>query len=198
MVGLSRQEAWAWWENFVKRKISWSDIWHADASRLKFLVQSIYDVLPSPANLCTWGNEPNTTVSTVCRKKAHEDKLWVPVQGQSVMGATVGDTTRYLGRWSIQWTLQSARTVTSRRGGWFTPSKPACKINSCLLSIAQDWQWRVDIGERLKVPEQIATITLRPDLFLWSTETRQVLLIELTVPWEENINVACERKLEKY
>ena len=74
----------------------------------------------------------------------------------------------------------------------------ACKINSCLLSTAQDWQWRVDIGNRLKVPEQIATTTLRPDLILWSTETRQVLLIELTVTWEENIDVAYERKLEKY
>ena len=74
----------------------------------------------------------------------------------------------------------------------------ACKLNSCLLSTAQDWQWRVDIGNHLKVPKQIATTTLRPDLILWSTETKQVLLIELTVPWEENIEVACERKLEKY
>ena len=39
----------------MKRKISWADIWHADASHLKFLVQSVYDVLPSPANLFTWG-----------------------------------------------------------------------------------------------------------------------------------------------
>ena len=39
----------------MKRKISWSDIWHADASWLKFLVQSVYEVLPSPANLFTWG-----------------------------------------------------------------------------------------------------------------------------------------------
>ena len=78
------------------------------------------------------------------------------------------------------------------------PPLSARKLNSCLLSTAQDWQWRVDIGTRLKVPEQIATTTLRPDLILWSTETKQVLLIELTVPWEENIEVACERKLEKY
>ena len=55
MVGLCRQGAWTRWENFSKRKISWADIWHADASRLKFLVQSVYDVLPSPANLFTWG-----------------------------------------------------------------------------------------------------------------------------------------------
>ena len=73
-----------------------------------------------------------------------------------------------------------------------------CKINSCLLSTPQDWQWRVDIRERLKVTKKITTTTLRPDLILWSSETRQVLLIELTIPWEENINVACERKLKKY
>ena len=55
VVGLSWQGAWMRWENFVKRRISWSDIWHTDAIRLKFLVQSVYDVLPSPANLFTWG-----------------------------------------------------------------------------------------------------------------------------------------------
>ena len=37
-----------------------------------------------------------------------------------------------------------------------------------------------------------------PDLILWSTETRQAMLIELIVPSEENIEVASERKLEKY
>ena len=120
------------------------------------------------------------------------------------MGGTVGDTTRYWGRLLIRWTLQCVRTITSLKRGLFTSSKPVnappsgCKINSCLLSTAQDWQWRVDIGNRLKVPEQIATTILRSDLILWSTETKQVLLIELTVPWEENIEVACERKLEKY
>ena len=121
-----------------------------------------------------------------------------------MMGGAVGDTIRYLGRLPIQWTLQSVRTTTSRKRDRFTSSKPVnlpttsvCKINSCPLSTAQDWQWSVDIGERLKVPEQMAT-TLRPDLILWSTETRQVLLIELIVPWEENIDVACKRKLEKY
>ena len=60
------------------------------------------------------------------------------------------------------------------------------------------WQWRVDIGMGLKVLEQIETTTQQPDSILWSTETRQVAPIELTVSWEENIEVACERKLEKY
>ena len=77
MVGLCRQGAWTRLENFVKRKISWSDIWHADGSRLKFLVQSVYDVLPSPANLFTWGKSGIPS----CPLCAGKDTLWVPVQG---------------------------------------------------------------------------------------------------------------------
>ena len=72
MVGLCQQGAWTQWENFVKRKISWSDIWHADASRLKFLVQSVYDVLPSPANLFTWGKVEYHRVHCVSEKAHYE------------------------------------------------------------------------------------------------------------------------------
>ena len=142
------------------------------------------------------GEKRDTIVSTVCRK------MHIMSACPRALGATVGDTTRYWGRLLIQWTLQSVRTITDARPIYFIQASEcapsAYKINSCLLSTTQDWQWRVDIGNRLNVPEQIAAITLRPNLILWSTEKRQVLLIELTVPWEENIDVACERKLEKY
>ena len=70
-----------------------------------------------------------------------------------MIGGTVGDTTRYLGRWPFKWTLQSARTTKSLRRGRFTSSKPAnapspiaCKINSCLISTAPDWLGRVYPG----------------------------------------------------
>ena len=199
MGGRSWQGAWTWWENFVKRKISWSDIWHAEASRLKFL----YDVLPSPANLFTWGKSRIPSYP-LCAGKGTLRHI------MSACPRALGDG-RY--RWRHDQVLRTvADTVDAAipvnnykpeaRPIYFVQADEcptsACKINSCLLSTAQDWQWRVDIGERLKVPEQIATTTLWPDLILWSTETRQVLLIELTVPWEENIDVACERKLEKY
>ena len=76
-------------------------------------------------------------------------------------------------------------------------NQSACKLNFCLLSTVRDWQLRVGIRKRSKVPEQIAATTLRPDLILLSTVTWQVVLMELTVPWEENIDMAFERKLEK-
>ena len=203
MVGLCRQGAWTRLENFVKRKISWANIWHADASQLKFLAQSVYDVLPSPANLFTWGKSGIPS----CPLCAGKDTL------RHIMSACPRALSDGRYRWRHDLVLRTvadtvdaairannykpeARPIYFVQAGESPPS--ACKINSCLLSTTQDWQWRVDIGNCLKVPEQIATTTLRPDLILWSTETKQVLLIELTVPWEENIEVASERKLEKY
>ena len=52
----------------------------------------------------------------------------------------------------------------------------------------------VDLGSQLKFPES----ALRPDMVLFSNSTRQVILWELTVPWEGNIEEAHERKLGKY
>ncbi len=57
---------------------------------------------------------------------------------------------------------------------------------------------RVDLGRQLKFPEEIVVTSLRPDIVLWSQATMQVALIELTVPWEERIEEAHERKLGKY
>ena len=43
-----------WEEHVVERKIGWSDIWEWNTLRLSFLLQSTYDVLPSPVNLVRW------------------------------------------------------------------------------------------------------------------------------------------------
>ncbi|XP_070689483.1 uncharacterized protein [Pempheris klunzingeri] len=55
MVGMSKQGAWTRWEHVEPRKLTWAELWRAEPLRTKFLIQSVYDVLPSPANLHTWG-----------------------------------------------------------------------------------------------------------------------------------------------
>lgn len=67
-----------------------------------------------------------------------------------------------------------------------------------ILGTAKDWEMRVDLGRQLKFPEEIAVISLRLDIVLWSQSTKQVTLIELTVPWEGRVEEAHERKLGKY
>lgn len=55
-----------------------------------------------------------------------------------------------------------------------------------LLATARDWQLKVDLGRQLKFPQNIA-VTLWPDMVLVSETTRQVVLLELTVPWKDRM-----------
>ncbi len=66
------------------------------------------------------------------------------------------------------------------------------------LNAAQDWEMRVDLSQRLTFPPKIAATNLRPDLVHWSKSCRQVFIVELTVPWEEAIDEAFERKRLRY
>ena len=135
MVGLCRQGAWTRWENFVKRKISWADIWHVDASRLKFLVQSVYDVLPSPANLFTWGKSELPSCP-LCAGKGTLRHI------MSACPKALGDG-RY--RWRHDQVLRTVAdtvhaairaNITSLKRGRFTSSKlvnaPPRRVNSTL------------------------------------------------------------------
>ena len=56
----------------------------------------------------------------------------------------------------------------------------------------------VDLERQLKIPPHITQSRLRPDIILVSEATKQLFLLELTVPWEERIEDAQERKREKY
>ena len=57
---------------------------------------------------------------------------------------------------------------------------------------------RVDIGSKLVFPQKIVTTALRPDIVLWSERSRQVVMVELTVPWEERVEEAYHMKRNKY
>jgi len=52
-------------------------------------------------------------------------------------------------------------------------------------------------GRRLQFP-QIAQTTVRPDVVLWSEKAKKIILIELTVLWEEGCDQAFERESAKY
>jgi len=67
-----------------------------------------------------------------------------------------------------------------------------------LLSIAKDWVKAVDVERQLKISVHKVQTSLRPDTILVSEATRQLVLLELTVPWEERMAEAQERKRAKY
>lgn len=67
-----------------------------------------------------------------------------------------------------------------------------------LLTTTRDWQLQIDLGRQLKFPGYIAATSLRPDIVLTSVATKQVVILELTVPWKDRIEEAHERKRSKY
>jgi len=57
VVGMRQQGAWTRWEQAVECKVSWGELWKSEPRRITFLIQPVYDVLPSPSNFFCWGKE---------------------------------------------------------------------------------------------------------------------------------------------
>ena len=70
--------------------------------------------------------------------------------------------------------------------------------STSLLQGSKDWEMRADLGKQLHFPEEVVHTTLRPDIVLWSKTAKRVILVELTVPWEERVDEAHELKKSKY
>ena len=203
MVGLSQQGAWTKWENTLQRKITWSDIWRSDSSCMRFLIQAVYDILPSPSNLNIWGLNDSPSchlcsgrgtlkhILSGCPKALGEGRYrWRHDQVLRTLAETVDTAIR------TSCFAPKTKQIQFVREGRVPPSKGRSAHGQ--LSTAQDWQMRVDLGRQLKFPEHVARSTLRPDIVIFSNSTKQVVLCELTVPWEENIEEAFERKMAKY
>ncbi|XP_069118797.1 uncharacterized protein [Argopecten irradians] len=72
------------------------------------------------------------------------------------------------------------------------------KSTGIISQTAGDWRLEVDLNQRLTFPDIVPT-NLRPDMVLWSPGTKKdIIIIELTVPWEERCSEAHERKRAKY
>ena len=78
------------------------------------------------------------------------------------------------------------------------PDVKDTRVKASILGKAKDWKLQVDIKKKLVFPQDVVATNLRPDLLLHSDSTRSLLIVELTVPWEERLQVAHERKRLKY
>ncbi|XP_056127556.1 uncharacterized protein LOC130105540 [Rhinichthys klamathensis goyatoka] len=204
VVGMSKQGAWTKWEQTAGRKITWAELWKAEPHHFKFLVQSVYDVLPSPANLFTWGLV-DSPACQLCQKRGSLEHIL------SCCSKALGDG-RY--RWRHDQILKAVADAISTginiskqhhptksaiafvRAG--EKPQPPRKTQGGVLATARDWHLLVDLGTQLRFPDTIAVTSLRPDMVLMSAASKQVVLLELTVPWEDRMEEAQERKRAKY
>ena len=87
---------------------------------------------------------------------------------------------------------------TSGRESTFILDQPPIYKRPGILALANDWILLVDLKRQLRFPEYIAPTNLRPDIVISSKESKVCVIMELTVPWEERIKEAHERKMLKY
>lgn len=80
------------------------------------------------------------------------------------------------------------QSVTFVSAGEKTQHQPS--FSGGILATAQDWQLQVDLGRQSKFLEHISATSLRPDTVLTLKSTEQVVLLELTVSWEDWIEEA--------
>ncbi len=201
-VVLASQGAWTKWD-LPERKITWADLWRLEPFRISFLLRSVYDTLPTPTNLHKWGMRQDP----LC-KLCGERGTMAHILSGCKTALTQG---RY--RWRHDKVLMAlANTLDQERKKKHHPlrkttsvqfvregEKPPTTVTArtTLLQKAQSWEMKVDLGGRLQFP-QIVQTTLRPDVVLWSEEAKKIILIELTVPWEEGCEEAFERKSANY
>ena len=156
-------------------------------------------MLSSPTNLHIWGKRETPNCQLCARNGSLQHIL-------SSCPKALGDGRD---RWRHDQTLKvivnevtKAMRASNHQPGNFVKTgekiqrKRREKMN--LLSSADNWQLIVDLETQLKFPRHIAVTSLRPDLILHSDNTKQCIIWELTVSWEEYITLANERKRSKY
>jgi hypothetical protein len=208
-VSLAKQGQWTRWDSVEKRKISWKDLWAMEARRLSFSIRATYDVLPTPVNLHQWyGEDPDCAlcsmpanlrhILTGCKTSLAQGRYtWRHNQVLKNLASALEDKRAATNSLPPTAASHSLRTNFVREGAK-PPKSGSTPLERDQLRLARDWKMLADIGRQLVFPPEIATTTLRPDMVLWSRSLNKVFIIELTVPWENSVDEAYERKHLRY
>ncbi|XP_041466188.1 uncharacterized protein LOC121416780 [Lytechinus variegatus] len=153
--------------------LTWKSIIYDLPSKvLSFAVRSSIDCLPTFRNLQRWGKK----LSANCKLCGNKQTLLHVLNGCKIM-------------------LEQGR-YTWRHNNILNA------IYECLQSsISGDYTLRVDLPDKANhptIPMNILPTPLRPDLVLSSVQNKEVIVVELTVPFEQNIDSRHVSKCNKY
>ena len=192
------------WE-VEERRLKMGDLWQMEEARLKFLVKSVYDLLPTPQNKNVWFNtEEHRCV--LCGERGTLNHILSSCKIALCQGrytyrhnkvlrvlASLLEKVRIRSNAS---TGKKNTAINFAKAG--QPRKMTKRNDRSYLDGSNDWEMKVDLDCRMKIPEQIVKTNLRPDIIIYSKRSKKVAMIELTVPWEDRIGLANELKKSKY
>ena len=191
------------WLNFdavVRTDVSWNALIYAIPQELfKFLINSTHNVLPTPDNLRRWGKSSVDIACTLCQYSNRSLKHILngcPAalqQGRytwrhdNILECIVKQLNAVLPEIKGKKVSKPPNFIKFVREGE-KPDKRKTEFRSGLLLSAQDWIAMHDsTSSPLIIPQHITQTSLRPDIIMYSNETRQIVLLELTIPAEDNI-----------
>ncbi|KAK3753533.1 hypothetical protein RRG08_016548 [Elysia crispata] len=174
--------------------------------RISILIRSVYDLLPSNANLVRWrkkedptcplcqGRQTTEHVLSSCKIALSQGRYtWrhnrVLQELAAIISTAKGETTL---------PNTNALIFTTEGGAKSWHGRPVRTTNQikCLLDGCDDWDVSADLPEWDSHPSIIKETRLRPDIVIHSASTQQLIMVELTVPYR--MEEAHIYKREKY
>ena len=205
LVGCAVQGQCMRWEEFVvQRKITWKEIWAWEPARTSFLIKSTYDALPSPANLLRWKVQEEAKCR--CGAKGTTKHIlsncqlglnrytWRHDQVLSVLVTAFQRKIDQFNAGNIPKTERRAK-IAFHKEGCGSLSKTS-KSTTADNRWKGKWELAADLESFLIFP--LVSTRQRPDIVIWNIKDNIGIILELTVPWEDNIEDAKQRKHERY
>ena len=200
-VTQAKQCARTKWNDIEPIKLSWKSLIAMEPLAISFLLRSTYDLLPNATNLKLWGY----TNSDLCLCKSDRGTL------HHVLSACPHSLQMYTWRHNkvleviielvrAQCETANQQSITAKEPIIQFLKEGECPVrkqknpNMKLLNGVSAWKVSADLKTSQQFPVHIIQTEKRPDITAWSSSKKSVLLIELTVPWEENREEAHEQK----
>ncbi|GFN88527.1 reverse transcriptase [Plakobranchus ocellatus] len=192
-----QQGQWTNWDTAIQRSLTWNDIWHVAPLRISFLIRTVYDLLPSNANLVRWRKKDDPTCPLCQGRQTTEHVL-----SSCKVALSQG---RYT--WRHNRVLQELASVLSGAKGKIHPSSTSSTVFTTedgvkkwqggsitinthrkgLLDGCDDWVVSADLPEWERHPDVIRKTALRPDIVIHPAPTQQIIMVKLTVPYESRM-----------
>ena len=198
---------WTTWSDYIRNDLSWKCIWAFGPQLLRFCVQSCYNTLPSPNNCVRW-NFTEDQSCVLCRSRfctlphilsgcpfSLENGRW-KYRHDNVLKVLLE---------SLEKLIEEKRNSVSPPEKFIKFVKPGQSVGRGLmksfgiLNRAKDWILDADIGScNLVFPTEIFVTSSRPDIVIYSTSSKTVILIENTSGCEENHSDNHSEKMRRY
>jgi hypothetical protein len=206
LYSLAVQGQWLQWDHHMKNDRSWSTLlYHIPQELFEWANNVQLRTLPTPNNLKRW-NRKTTGKCALCHASnitlhhilnycsfslKHKRYTWRHDGILRSFTALLSNNINKL------YNPDAPQGITFVKAG--ARGKTAKSPQTGILCHSDDWKMCADISNmQYTFPAHIAQTSSRPDILIWSEKIKTILLLELTVPLEENTALAQARKLKRY